>query len=626
MRVSPSGRRWIAVGEQSMTIGADLAVRFLRADYGLEWRWGLGWRPGPGDTLQTIGGGEGIGLLGIQPEPFFRVLLTQEAFVEQTGIELPIFRSGLWDEANRRFVNYSLPRGSMWWSEHDLGDGWIWSVDLEGTVEVLAAFPQLERGHRGAFLGSPVLGPRGHFYFIVHWAFDRPPTRRIFAVSPQGEVEQIVGPGVLAANCGAPSFLDSQTTDSDGSLLFRACGPMGDRDRPPYPCRYCRYTPEDGITPWHGPDALVPLFADEHPRLLPDPLGGYWIVGTPLGWGGEPSIFHFTPPAELRLDISWFELDLGVDWAEPDINGLAVREEDGSMVFLEADRPWPGGGGAIPSDRTWEEGWDQLPPGLSHAPVQGIPTHIASVDDLHSEVEEGFWWWGFHSPLALPDGAVLAIADREVYALAGDARDAIIRIEPDGHGAIIGDGEPFPWAGLDLSGHFLDLTLSPEGNLLVLDRHGVFEIPPEGGEPIVRLGYQGFLDVFGRDDFPRSFPNPTSFAVAADGTVLVYERLEGALVRIPPDGPAQAIPVGADAPALEDAFLDAAGNLWGLADARLVAISPDGEAFSPVPVDDILAVTEQDDLRPWAMAKGPGDAAVIFDHVSRRLVRICPAP
>ena len=84
--------------------------------------------------------------------------------------------------------------------------------------------------------------------------------------------------------------------------------------------------------------------------------------------------------------------------------------------------------------------------------------------------------------------------------------------------------------------------------------------------------------------------------------------------------------MGADAPALEDAFLVAAGNLWGLADARLVAISPDGEAFSPVPVDDILAVTEQDDLRPWAMAKGPGDAAVIFDHVSRRLVRICPAP
>ncbi len=357
-------------------------------------------------------------------------------------------------------------------------------------------------------------------------------------------------------------------------------------------------------------------------HLFPDPFGGYWLRSGCDADGAHPeclpyswSFFHFTPPDQLRLDVPWVDLALALESSDAYVYGLAVSEA-GEAWFLHHEDP-------DPLHRT----------GLYHAPVGGAPTFVASEHDLWTRLEDEFSWHGLRAPLLLPDGAVLVIADRRQFLF--DMHDVVIRIEPDGAAQIVGDGRLLPEGEEQppLSGLFVDLALSPEGNLVVADYVGVFEVLPDGGDPLVRIDRQGLQELVGRVGPHGEAPWLSTLAVAADGTILVWERVTETLVRLPPDGPPEALPMADSLDELNPdyigyaagaAFVDAAGRFVAGINPEIVAITPDGEASLAVDRDTLLGATERLTLATTALARGPGGAIVVFDRYSNRLLRVCP--
>ena len=597
--VSPGGRLWLRYYPDIMTIGEERVPSWVGRDHGIWWP---GWpvSAGPDNDLVVADEAFGLGLLRLDPRPELRVLVTGEDYMEQTDADQPMGWGGVWDEG----------RGGALMA--DRGNGWIWSVTVEGEVTVLRGLPSLRHWGIGPRFRELVLGRGGDPVFAV--GFEHSAPSHVFEVPIEGEPRALVTPDDMQRLLGICRDLTWLESDPDGALTFAAKWyPEGQET---WDLRYFRYSDADGLVLWPDPDVLAP-FLGQLPRLLPDPDGGYWFVG----WCHEDaprecfpysgSLFHFDPPAGLRLEVPWVDLALAAESSRAELVDLAVTG-DGAVVI---------------SDHDDFDGEGRF--GVYRAPVGEPPVQLAAEDDLWAAFAEEFYWRDLDHLLVVQDGGVLAVADR--YGPDFDARDAVIRIDQDGTGRIIGDGEPFPFFDLGLSGNFRDLALSPDGNLVVLDETGVFEVPPEGGEPLVRIGEREVADLVGRGP---NRPLLSTFGVAGDGTIVAWEVFTGTLLRLPPDGPPEATPAPA-VPALLgrpehadvylfDGHLDPDGNLVASA-GDVVAVTPEGDAFFAVDREALQAATVRDDPAVSAMASAPGGGLVLFERNSRRLLRVCPA-
>ena len=629
-------------------MSADRVLRRLRRDLGLaysgSWR-----RPVLDDGLVFFNYRDFVLLVRVEPQPEVVTLLTADDMHRFVDEQEPLPALGAWDAAENRYVFALRSRPAIaaideaghfeivsdWSAVEAAGQQMdVWGVgwgDVDVDVDVV--LPNGALVVRAWFLVDPdALNPRSSRPYLL--LLDGAPSATVLA-TPEELAEQV--DPECTCRAGRAAVLP------DGSLLTTV-EQVRDGAVNHY---HFRLTPGERPVRWREPEALAHAFGYV-PELHPVADGTYRIF-TPrrfdlvtreprLLFGG--SIFSYAPPADLRLEVSWVDLLTAAESSNANLGSLAVAE-GGTVFFKHFDRH---------SYNSFSEHWS----GVWRTAAGDPPELLASVGGLDDAFnpEEHNSWPGLRYLLARDDDHLLFVGDRVGFS---DLPDAVLEVDADGEVRVLldafapGGGRVLPEG---VNGVFNDLALDPNGDVLVLTGTGVLQLPADGGEVLVRLHADAVREITGAD------PYLWTFAVGPDGTIVIFDYWTYSLIRLPPDAAPELVPVvretlgelfdfrrnGTSTP--EDAFLDADGNFvartflmqpFNLDDADLIAISPEGEAFFPVPREALLeaagnppgvhveGVERLPSLKVTAVAPTPDGGILLFERNSRRLLLACPA-